>query len=223
MNKRTGKGLIVDFAIEDHRKLLKRKQKLESLKRKQKEAQKDKEKKTLKDKRNKKDKEPEAEAEPEVKVTIDQISDIKELEKMMRDTNSRGKRNRIKKRIQTLSSGSHPPPTTVPSVKKQTEAEPEENSEDDGGVELSQATREMMKKAMKNENKEIENSIKNDIKRNIRKKKHLKMKKEEDFDDVFKVFEAKINKRLKMIEDAGEEDQKDKDEWEFRNVEIEDI
>jgi nucleolar protein 4 len=38
MNNKNKKGLILDFSLEDHRKLLKRKQKIESLKKKLKEA-----------------------------------------------------------------------------------------------------------------------------------------------------------------------------------------
>ena len=44
MNPKNQKGLILDFSLEDHRKLLKRKQKLESLKKKLKEAKEDDEK-----------------------------------------------------------------------------------------------------------------------------------------------------------------------------------
>lgn len=44
MNPKNPKGLIIDFSLEDHRKLLKRKQKMESLKKKQQEAKAEEEK-----------------------------------------------------------------------------------------------------------------------------------------------------------------------------------
>ena len=98
------------------------------------------------------------------------------------------------------------------------------NDEDeDEGIEISKETRDLFKKAKKNQNKSIEDDIKNDIKRNIRKKKHLKMKQEEEIDDVLRSFEDRINKRLKLIEDAGEEDHKEKDDKEFEDVEVEDM
>lgn len=48
MNKKKQKGIILDFSLEDHRKLLKRKQKLESLKKKLKEAKEEDEKEASK-------------------------------------------------------------------------------------------------------------------------------------------------------------------------------
>jgi len=69
MNEKKPKGLIVDFALEDHRKLLKRKQKMEGIKKKQREAkaEKDAEEKGLKKKTRK-----ERKMEKDVQ-TIDQI------------------------------------------------------------------------------------------------------------------------------------------------------
>jgi len=231
MNKKRGKGLVVDFALEDHRKLLKRKQKQENLKRKLKENKKEQEK--LK-KRDAKGKDIEEDAEEEKnKETIDQINDVEKLKELMKTTSSRGKKNRIKRKIQRLMGEA---PTESRNAQKkisqkgskskaQKKAEEQQENEDEAdednaGIELSQQTKDMLKKKM-NESKQIEADIKSKIKRNLRKKKHLKQKQEEEYDDVFKHFENKINKRLKMIEDAGDEDQGAIDDREFADVEIE--
>jgi nucleolar protein 4 len=107
MNKKLERGLIVDFALEDHRKLLKRKQRMESNQKKLKDAREDtadgkpeKKKREFKEKRDPKD--PKVIQEKKDKLTIDQIEDITKLKELQKATNSRGKRMRIKKRIALL-------------------------------------------------------------------------------------------------------------------------
>jgi len=107
MNKKLERGLIVDFALEDHRKLLKRKQRMESNQKKLKDAREDtadgkpeKKKREFKEKRDPKD--PKVIQEKKGKLTIDQIEDITKLKELQKATNSRGKRMRIKKRIALL-------------------------------------------------------------------------------------------------------------------------
>jgi len=78
-NLKREKGLIVDFATEDHRKLLKRKQKLESFQIKLKQARKEKRKKKREEKAHAK----ENDASEEYKITIDQINDLETLRNML--------------------------------------------------------------------------------------------------------------------------------------------
>ena len=196
MNEKKPKGLIVDFALEDHRKLLKRKQKMEGIKKKQREAkaEKDAEEEGLKKKTRK-----ERKMEKNVQ-TIDQIGknlnsivinyyteDLEKLKKLMKETNSRGKRNRIKKRIQKLNGElpeakltSQKEKTSVkkPSKKaskKQKTQEAEENEEEKGrngskNIQFSKETKKLLNIRNKSKDQIIEDEIKAEAK-NKRKKK----------------------------------------------------
>lgn len=267
MNKKRQKGLIVDFALEDHRKLLKRKQKLESMQKKLKEAREEDEnlkggKKDKKEKQKKREKK----AEDKDEITIDQITDIPKLRELMKATNSRGKRNRIKRRIQRLN-GEVPtePRNSDHKAKKEKDAAKEEKEvtskkdkkdkkdkndkkgkkekkenkdkslknavenesdgeesehEGNGKIELSQQTKALLKqKRPKSQDQVMEDQIKNEVKRNKRKRKQ-KQREEDEMDDVMKTFEDRINKRLKMIEEAGDDDHIRKEGKEFDEVEI---
>lgn len=250
MNKKTMKGLVVDFALEDHRKLLKRKQKIEKAQKKIKEAKEGTEEDKQKQKKLKqKLKQQEQDKD---KLTIDQIDDIAKLRELMKATNSRGKRNRIKRKIQRLNGEEPSEPRNTdhkkdkqdnkekqPKKDKQSKKEkqakkekPEEakkvkpeledsDQEDDGGIEVSKATKALLKKQNKTQDELLEDKIKDDIKRNKRKRKNKQKKEEDEVDDVLKSFEERINKRLKLIEEAGDDEQTIKADKEFEEVEIE--
>jgi len=98
------RGLIIDFAIEDHRTLLKRKQRYE--KRIQKQAEeKAEDNKRKQEQRQKKRKEALAQQEGETAkkgVSIEEMKSVDELKEEFRKTRSRGKKQRIKKRIAVL-------------------------------------------------------------------------------------------------------------------------
>jgi len=79
----------------------------------------------------------------------------------------------------------------------------------------------MLKKRPVTEDEEMEADIKNTMKRNKRKKKQQQRHKEEDMDDIMKSFEEKINKKLKVLEDAGEDDYVRNNDQEFSKVDIE--
>ena len=213
-NLKREKGLIVDYSIEDHRKLLKRKQKLDSFNVKLKQAKLEKKKKIKEEKtKNISSNIPQ--------VTIDQVSDVETLKKMLEDTTSRGRRSRIRKRIQKLTGEV---PTNTQSIAK-TYSKPKEN-----GLLSSE---EMVSKPQKPVNQQlvIEKNIEKEVKKNIKRKKKLKLKNEEDVDILLKSFEERINKKLKQLEEAGEfvpppKRQKvteDDDDDEFNDVEVDEM
>lgn len=82
-------------------------------------------------------------------------------------------------------------------------------------------TKKMLKKRPVTEDEEMEADIKNTMKRNKRKKKQQQRHKEEDMDDIMKSFEDRINKKLKVLEDAGEDDYVRNNDQEFSKVDIE--
>lgn len=155
----------------------------------------------------------------------------------MKETNSRGKRKRIKKRIERLTNGESaeatPEPQAKKSASKPSKAAPaaEEAGENDSpmaseeggadGVQLSSTTLSLLnaQKKQKSQDEIIEDDIKKQVKNKKRKKKQ-KRKADEEVDDVMKSFEERINKRLKTIEDAGEEVVPKKSEKGFKDVEI---
>ena len=103
------KGMIVDYSLEDARALHQREQRLEKQKKisleKKKEQKKEAKKETKQEiipgvvdlgKKGKEDKAKEA------KPSIDKITDLELLHRLLRETHSRGKKQRIKKRIAHL-------------------------------------------------------------------------------------------------------------------------
>ena len=140
---------------------------------------------------------------------------------MLEDTTSRGRRSRIRKRIQKLTGEV---PTNTQSVAK-TYSKPKEN-----GLLSSE---EMVSKPQKPVNQQlvIEKNIEKEVKKNIKRKKKLKLKNEEDVDILLKSFEERINKKLKQLEEAGEfvpppKRQKvteDDDDDEFNDVEVDEM
>ena len=144
---------------------------------------------------------------------------MEKLKELMKASISRGKRNRIKRKIARLE-GTEVPELYRPKNKKKAEKEEEGDNGDDqeaiGGIEVSKEMQKMLKKKLTAE-EQMEEQIKQEVKRN--KKKRKQQKKEDDYDDIMKSFEDRINKRLKTLEEAG--DEKDENEHEFDNVSVE--
>lgn len=155
----------------------------------------------------------------------------------MKETNSRGKRKRIKRRIQKLTGGipavsngtsktQEKKETSNNSAKKQKTQEAEEPEEveelteekQSGNIQLSKETQKLFKKQRKTNDQIIEDDIKAEVKKNKRKKKQ-KRKEDEAEDEVMKSFEDRINKRLKKIEEAGDDKSIKKDTG-FNDVEV---
>lgn len=72
-------------------------------------------------------------------------------------------------------------------------------------IEVSKTTEKLIKK-FKTEDEEIEDEIAKEVKKNKRKRKQEKQKDNEmEMDDIMKSFEDRINKRLKVLEEAGDD------------------
>ncbi len=106
------KGLIADFSLEDARVIHKREQRFERLKKINQDKKREAKKESRKDSTQKKTevlpavvelgKSSKSESEQKKTISIDHITDQEVLYRMLRETNSRGKRQRIKKRLAFL-------------------------------------------------------------------------------------------------------------------------
>lgn len=202
VNEKTNRGLILHFTIEDHRKIHKRELKLAKIKKLQDSKQKD-GKQDTKPKRRRDKK-----AEEKSKVTIDQVTDIAVLKQMIKESNSRGKRNRIKRRIEKLLNpeSASQKATIEPEVAEVADVEMADDSPEPAAKPPKLAKE--VTKPQKSANQQIEDEIRQKVKRLKNKKRNQVRKDEEaEMNDIMKSFEQRINKRLKLIEEAGEDDQ----------------
>lgn len=142
----------------------------------------------------------------------------------MKQTNSRGKRNRIKRKIARLEGTEVPelyrPKKKEKKDKKNDDQDDESGDEGTGRIEVSQEMQKLLKANQKKQltqEQVMEEQIKKEVKRN--KKKRKDQKKSEEYDDIMKSFEDRINKRLKTLEEAG--DEKPKDDGDFDQVSVE--
>ena len=93
----------------------------------------------------------------------------------MKETTSRGKRNRIKKKLAKLN-GTAPPETLVSKSKEESKSDNAEESQDNEQtlgqqVELSKETQKLLKMKNMNEDEVMEEEIKKEIKKNKKKRK----------------------------------------------------
>ena len=98
------KNLIIDYALEDIRKVQKRKERMENWVKSQKESL---EIQSIKKDKNKEDRvnipKKKEDAKNENKsIRIDEVNDVKILEEMSKETKSRGRKQRIRRRIEKL-------------------------------------------------------------------------------------------------------------------------
>lgn len=151
--------------------------------------------------------------EPKSKVTIDQVNDIDELQKLFDASDSRGKKSRIKKKIARLQGKS----TTPEAAQTPKSFKPKENGMREPGQELKRREKPL------DEQKVIEKTIAKQVKKNIKRKRKQQLKSEEEVDTLLKSFEDRINKKLKKLDEAGDEEPQhnsDNDDAGFENVEV---
>lgn len=129
----------------------------------------------------------------EPKVTVDQVNDVETLRKMLENCDSRGKRSRINRKIRKLTG------QVIEKPNKKAYDRPLENGKQEPGQETTRPERPV------DMNIGIEKQIAKEVKRNIKRKRQQKIKSEEEVDTLLKSFEERINKKLKKIEEAGEE------------------
>jgi hypothetical protein len=191
LNEKSNKGLIIDFSLDDFRKKLSREKKLERLKEIKKELRMEKKAK----KRN------ESKDGNNQKVELKDINDVNKLIDLYHTTLSRGKKQRIKKKLKSLGYNKDIPPVTINNNNKEInikENNNNKNSNDDYiKIKISNNRTELNKK-MKNKikkNKKYENKNKNN---NLigKKREREKIKFGDDEDKIQKKKEKKEKKAL---------------------------
>jgi len=188
LNNQTVKGrpLIIDFSSEDVRAVNKLKNRLEKYKeRKAEEDQKKKEEgkgeKKAEGKSGKKAETPqlkeETKTEKKPQVSIEEISDPEVLKQMMESTISRGKKQRIKKRMVKLGFIKE-----APAAQKQPEV----------AITRPAPEKKMLKKRKQTTDDHIEKQIFNDVKKKKKEKRNIDNLREDNFEDFVSSYKKKI-------------------------------
>ena len=178
LNEKSSKGLIIDFSLDDFRKRLSREKKLERLKEIKKQLR-------IEKKNKSKD-------ENIQKGELNKINDVNELIDLYHTTLSRGKKQRIKKKLKSLGYNKDIPPVTIKNNIK--ENNNNQNSNDD-----------YIKIKISNNRTELNKKMKNKIKQNIKdesknKNNNLTGKKREREKIYFGDDEEKIQKKKEKKE-----------------------
>ena len=192
LNQKSNKGLIVDFSLDDFRKRLSREKKLERLKEVKKQLRMEKRakrRKESKDENNNNKKE-------EKKVELKDINDINKLIDLYHTTLSRGKKQRIKKKLKSLGYNKDIPPVDINknkiiNIKEESQNNINKKINDD-----------YIKIKISNNRTELNKKMKNKIKQNKKeeKNKNLIGKKREREKIGFGDDEEKIQKKKEKKE-----------------------
>jgi len=195
LNVKSNKGLIIDFSLDDFRKRLSREKKLERLKEIKKQLRMEKKAKKINDSKD------ENNQKEEKKVELKDINDINKLIELYHTTLSRGKKQRIKKKLKSLGYNKDIPPVTINNNNNKInrkENNNNKNSNDDYiKIKISNNRTELNKK-MKNkikQNKKDESKNKNN---NLigKKREREKIKFGDDEEKIQKKKEKKEKKAL---------------------------
>lgn len=158
LKPKSKKGLIIDFALDDYRKRAQRERKLERIKQMRKERRKAKNE----------DKERNKETE---KIEISKCEDINKLIDCYRMTLSRGKKQRIKKRLKSLGYNKDIPPLEIKKDKKEDinikEDQYEQIKISNNKTEMNKKFKEKMKEKKKDKDKKMLNKKRNRKDKNI--------------------------------------------------------
>ena len=229
LNEKSQKGLIIDFSLDDFRKRLSRERKLERIKEIKRQIKMERREK----RRNEKNEEKGNNIEN--KVELKDINDINKLIDLYHTTMSRGKKQRIKKKLKNLGYTKDIPPVEIEKNKninfKEKNNDGINNSNDDYiKIKISNNRTELNKK-MKNkikQNKEENNKNKN--KRFINRKRerenkgfgddeNIELKKKKKENKQLNITKNVINERMNLInkgknkiEDNLENDEDDNNE-----------
>jgi len=195
LNVKSNKGLIIDFSLDDFRKRLSREKKLERLKEIKKQLRMEKKAKKINDSKD------ENNQKEEKKVELKDINDINKLIELYHTTLSRGKKQRIKKKLKSLGYNKDISPVTINNNNNKInrkENNNNKNSNDDYiKIKISNNRTELNKK-MKNkikQNKKDESKNKNN---NLigKKREREKIKFGDDEEKIQKKKEKKEKKAL---------------------------
>jgi len=179
LNEKSQKGLIIDFSLDDFRKRLSREKKLErikEIKKQLKEEKREKRRKEIKNNNNNKNE--------EKKVELNDINDINKLIDLYHTTLSRGKKQRIKKKLKKLGYNKDIPPVEIKKDKIINLKEDNKNINDD-----------YVKIKISNNRTELNKKMKNKIKQNKKENKNLIGKKRERNNIGFGDDEEKIKRK----------------------------
>ena len=202
LNEKSEKGLIIDFSLDDFRKRLSRERKLERIKEVKKQIKKEKREKRRNEKVEEKGE------NNENKVGIKDINDINKLIDLYHTTMSRGKKQRIKKKLKILGYNKDIPPVQIDkninnNIRQNNNKDNNNSNEDDYiKIKISNNRTELNKK-MKNkikQNKEENN--KNKRKNFINKKRERENKGFLDDENIQIKMKKKDNKKLNIIRNA---------------------
>ena len=167
LNEKSQKGLIIDFSLDDFRKKFSREKKLERIKQIKKQI-----KMERREKRRNEKREANKNENNENKVELKDITDINKLIDLYHTTMSRGKKQRIKKKLKNLGYNKDIPPVEINqnknSINLKEENDNKMNSNDD-----------YVKIKISNNRTELNKKMKNKIKQN--KKENNKNDKNKDF------------------------------------------
>jgi len=194
LNEKSQKGLIIDFSLDDFRKKLSRERKLERIKEIKKQIKMERREKRRNEKKNDK------EDNKEKKVELKDINDINKLIDLYHTTMSRGKKQRIKKKLKNLGYNKDIPPVEIDKNKTINLREENDNinnnNDDYVKIKISNNRTELNKK-MKNKIKQ-NNRVKSNNKKFMNKKRERENKGFGEDENIQRKKIKKKNKELNM-------------------------
>ena len=192
LNEKSQKGLIIDFSLDDFRKKLSRERKLERIKEIKKQIKMERREKRRNEKKNDK------EDNKEKKVELKDINDINKLIDLYHTTMSRGKKQRIKKKLKNLGYNKDIPPVEIDKNKTINLREENDN--------INNNNDDYVKIKISNNKTELNKKMKNKIKQNNRdksnNKKFMNKKREREnkgFGEDENIQRKKIKKKNKEL------------------------
>ena len=192
LNEKSQKGLIIDFSLDDFRKKLSRERKLERIKEIKKQIKMERKEKRRNEKKNDK------EDNKEKKVELKDINDINKLIDLYHTTMSRGKKQRIKKKLKNLGYNKDIPPVEIDKNKTINLREENDN--------INNNNDDYVKIKISNNRTELNKKMKNKIKQNNRdksnNKKFMNKKREREnkgFGEDENIQRKKIKKKNKEL------------------------
>ena len=219
LNEKSQKGLIIDFSLDDFRKKFSREKKLERIKQIKKQMRVER-----REKRRNEKKEANKDGKKENKVELKDINDINKLIDLYHTTMSRGKKQRIKKKLKNLGYNKDIPPVEInQNINIKKENNNKINSSDDyvkikisnNRTELNKKMKNKIKQNKKEEHKNNKNFINKKRERdnkgfgedeNIQRKKKKKENKE------LNITKNIINERMDYINKNKSKKNFDKDD-----------
>ena len=219
LNEKSQKGLIIDFSLDDFRKKFSREKKLERIKQIKKQMRVER-----REKRRNEKKEANKDGKKENKVELKDINDINKLIDLYHTTMSRGKKQRIKKKLKNLGYNKDIPPVEInQNINIKKENNNKINSNDDyvkikisnNRTELNKKMKNKIKQNKKEEHKNNKNFINKKRERdnkgfgedeNIQRKKKKKENKE------LNITKNIINERMDYINKNKSKKNFDKDD-----------